>query len=82
MLIMQGENDVQVSMKQFQDWKSALQSHTNVTYKSYPKVNHILSSYDGISIGTEYTQPSNVSQNIIDDIAKWVLGSEWNKYQW
>ncbi|WP_128100708.1 alpha/beta fold hydrolase [Paenibacillus sp. DCT19] len=76
MLIMQGENDVQVSMKQFQDWKSALQSHTNVTYKSYPKVNHILSSYDGISIGTEYTQPSNVSQDIIDDIAKWVLGSE------
>ncbi|UPK41407.1 stalk domain-containing protein [Paenibacillus pabuli] len=73
MLIIQGENDVQVSMKQFQNWKSALQGHSNVTYKSYPKVNHILSSYDGISIGQEYIQPSNVSKDIIDDIAKWVL---------
>ncbi|PQP81580.1 hypothetical protein C0Q44_17865 [Paenibacillus sp. PCH8] len=73
MLIMQGENDVQVSMKQFQSWKSALQGHSNVTYKSYPKVNHILSSYDGLSIGQEYMQPSNVSKAIIDDIAKWVL---------
>lgn len=73
MFIIQGENDVQVSMKQFETWKSALQGHSNVTYKSYPKVNHILSSYDGLSIGQEYMQPSNVSKVIIDDIAKWIL---------
>ncbi|WP_145050893.1 alpha/beta fold hydrolase [Paenibacillus xylanexedens] len=76
MLIMQGENDVQVSMQQFEDWKSALQGHSDVTFKSYPNVNHILSTYDGLSIGTEYAKPSNVSKAIIDDIAKWVLESE------
>ncbi|WP_433922841.1 alpha/beta hydrolase family protein [Paenibacillus taichungensis] len=75
MLIIQGENDVQVSMNQFENWKSALQDHSNVTYNSYPKVNHLLSSYDGLSIGQEYTEPSNVSKVIIDDIAKWVLKS-------
>ncbi|WP_338542101.1 hypothetical protein [Paenibacillus tundrae] len=76
MLIIQGENDVQVSMQQFEDWKSALQGHSDVTFKSYPNVNHILSTYDGLSIGTEYAKPSNVSKAIIDDIAKWVLESE------
>ncbi|WP_315794841.1 alpha/beta hydrolase family protein [Paenibacillus sp. BIC5C1] len=75
MLIIQGENDVQVSMNQFQNWKLALQDHSNVTYNSYPKVNHLLSSYDGLSIGQEYAEPSNVSKAIIDDIAKWVLKS-------
>ncbi|MEK3922786.1 alpha/beta hydrolase family protein [Paenibacillus sp. FSL K6-2393] len=75
MLVIQGENDVQVSMNQFQTWKSSLQGHSNVTYNSYPKVNHLLSSYDGLSIGQEYAEPSNVSKAIIDDIAKWVLKS-------
>lgn len=73
MLVIQGENDVQVSMNQFQTWKSALQGHSNVTYNSYPKVNHLLSSYDGLSIGQEYAESSNVSKAIIDDIANWVL---------
>ena len=76
MLILQGENDVQVSMDQFQNWKTALQGHSNVTYNSYQKVNHLLSSYDGLSIGQEYTEPSNVSKAIINDIAKWVLKVE------
>ncbi|MGN7411388.1 alpha/beta hydrolase family protein [Paenibacillus sp. SAF-068] len=73
MLVIQGENDVQVSMNQFRTWKSALQGRSNVTYNSYPKVNHLLTSYDGLSIGQEYAEPSNVSKAIIDDIAKWVL---------
>ncbi|MBM6382777.1 MAG: alpha/beta fold hydrolase [Paenibacillus sp.] len=76
MLILQGENDVQVSMDQFQNWKTALQGHSNVTYNSYPKVNHLLASYEGLSIGQEYAEPSNVSKAIIDDIAKWVLKVE------
>lgn len=73
LFIIQGENDIQVSMKQFNGWKSALKDHTNVSFKSYPNVNHVLASYEKPSIGQEYLQPSNVFEPIIQDIAKWVL---------
>ncbi|MDF2924954.1 MAG: hypothetical protein K0R57_3868 [Paenibacillaceae bacterium] len=72
MLILQGENDWQVSMKEFNGWKETLKADSRVEYKSYPKVNHLLAEYDGISTGLEYTQPSNVSPQIIEDIAQWV----------
>ncbi|MGG6312570.1 alpha/beta hydrolase family protein [Paenibacillus macerans] len=72
MLILQGENDWQVPMKQFTGWKTALKDRKDVTFKSYPQVNHLLAVTDGLSIGTEYTQPSNVSKEIIDDMAAWI----------
>lgn len=72
MLILQGENDVQVSMNQFDGWKTALKDRKDVQYKSYPKVNHLLAEYDGVSVAAEYALPSNVSKAIIDDIAAWV----------
>lgn len=74
LLIMQGENDWQVSMEQFDGWKQALQERKDVQFKSYPGVNHVLTAYEGVSIGAEYGQPANVAPAIIDDIAKWVNG--------
>ncbi|MGZ7443397.1 alpha/beta fold hydrolase [Paenibacillus sp. TH7-28] len=72
MLVLQGENDWQVTMKQFEGWKTALKDRGNIEFKSYPKVNHLLAEYDGLSTGTEYGKPSNVSKAIIDDIANWI----------
>jgi len=72
MLILQGENDWQVPIKQFEGWKTALKDRQDVKFKSYPNVNHLLSVYQGVSIGAEYAQPSNVSENIVDDIATWI----------
>ncbi|WMT43391.1 alpha/beta fold hydrolase [Paenibacillus sp. D2_2] len=74
MLILQGENDWQVTMNQFEGWKTALKDRTNVQFKSYPNVNHLLTEYKGVSIGAEYVIPSNVSKEIIDDIASWIKG--------
>lgn len=72
LFIAQGENDWQVSMKQFDGWKAALKDRTNVTYASYPAVNHLLAEYSSPSIGLEYGQPSNVASVIVEDVAKWV----------
>ncbi|KFN06499.1 copper amine oxidase [Paenibacillus macerans] len=72
MLVLQGENDWQVTMKQFEGWETALKNRGDVEFKSYPKVNHLLTEYDGLSTGTEYGKPSNVSKAIIDDIANWI----------
>ncbi|WP_152399260.1 alpha/beta fold hydrolase [Paenibacillus cellulositrophicus] len=72
MLVLQGENDWQVPMHEFEQWKEALKGRTNVEYKSFPKVNHLLAEYDGLSTGSEYAQPSNVTPAIIDTIASWI----------
>ncbi|RAV04038.1 alpha/beta fold hydrolase [Paenibacillus sp. YN15] len=72
LFIAQGENDWQVSMKQFEGWKAALQNRANVTYASYPSVNHLLAEYGSISMGLEYGQPSNVAASLVEDVAEWV----------
>jgi len=73
LLIMQGENDWQVTMKQFEGWKTALEGHEQVTFTSYPNMNHLLTEYEGISIGLEYATPANVSSKLITDLADWIL---------
>ncbi|MNC17050.1 Alpha/beta hydrolase family protein [compost metagenome] len=72
LFIAQGENDWQVSMKQFEGWKAALKDRANVTFASYPSVNHLLTQYGSLSTGLEYTQPSNVASAIVEDVAQWV----------
>lgn len=72
MLVLQGENDWQVTVSQYNDWKKELKNRSDVEYKSYPHVNHLLSEYAGVSTGAEYMQPSNVAPAIIDDIAVWI----------
>lgn len=72
LLILQGGNDWQVPAGQLDLWKAALKHRSDVEYKLYPKVNHLLAEYDGLSIGTEYAAPSNVDESIIADIASWI----------
>jgi len=76
MLVIQGENDYQVSLSEFNAWKTELKNRHDVEYKSYPNVTHLLNSYSGVSTGQEYALPSNVSSNIIDDIATWIKKSK------
>lgn len=72
LLILQGENDWQVPAGQLDLWKQALKNRSDVEYKLYPKVNHLLSEYEGLSIGSEYAAPSNVDESIIEDITSWI----------
>lgn len=72
LLILQGENDWQVPAGQLELWKQALKNRSDVEFKLYPKVNHLLAEHDALSIGSEYTAPSNVDESIIKDIASWI----------
>lgn len=73
LLILQGENDWQVPLSQFEGWKKGLTARTDVEYHSYPGVNHLLAKVDTLSTGEDYAAPSNVSETIINDMASWVL---------
>jgi uncharacterized protein len=73
MLILQGERDYQVNMKDFAAWKSGLAGLQGVTMKSYPPLDHILVEGTGRSSSVDYRKPGqHVSQSVVDDVAKWV----------
>ena len=72
MLFCQGERDYQITMSDFNGWKEGLAGQEGVSFKSYPELNHLFIAGTGKSTPMEYSQPGNVAQAVIDDIAGWV----------
>lgn len=73
-LVLQGENDFQVSVQDFNLWRTALATNKNVAFKLYPDLNHLLTPQKQKGTGAQYRTPANVSPKLIDDIAVWVKG--------
>jgi hypothetical protein len=71
-LILQGERDYQVTMKDFGLWKSGLSARRNVTLKSYPSLNHLFIAGEGKSLPEEYAKPGHVAPEAVDDIARFI----------
>ncbi len=72
MLILQGERDYQVTMKDFAMWKMALGNRPDVTFHSYPKLNHLFIAGEGKPSPAEYQKPGHVDEQVIADIVQWV----------
>ncbi|AZU60674.1 alpha/beta hydrolase family protein [Neobacillus mesonae] len=75
--ILQGEKDFQATIeKDFEGYKQLLGDNQNVTYKLYPNLNHLFmpSVYGKIlKAKKEYKVPQHVDQQVINDIAEWIL---------
>lgn len=71
-LILQGERDYQVTMKDFEIWKKELEGDKKNAFKSYPSLNHPLMKGEGKSTPAEYENQSNVSEELILDMANWI----------
>lgn len=72
MLILQGERDYQVPMEEFAKWKAALSGKSNVTFHSYPALNHLFIAGTGKSLPAEYQVPGHVDEAVIRDISDWI----------
>src|SRR6266700_3665188 len=74
MLILQAEGDYQVTMEDFQIWKSALSGRSDVQFKSYAGLSHLLMPFEGGEKSTPaaYNVPGHVVEEVITDIAEWV----------
>lgn len=72
LLILQGERDYQVTMVDFNNWKEGLSSQDNVTFKLYPRLNHLFAAGEGKSTPGEYQNPGHVDKQVIEDIAQWI----------
>jgi dienelactone hydrolase len=72
MLIVQGERDYQVTMDDFNLWKKILADHRNVTFRSYPKLNHLFMEGEGKAKPEEYSKAGHMARELVDDLAAWI----------
>ena len=72
LLVLQGERDYQVTMRDFNLWKDALGVKEGATLRSFPSLNHLFIQGEGKSSPAEYQNPGNVDAAVIDAIAVWV----------
>jgi hypothetical protein len=75
MLILQGERDFQVTMADYDGWKKGLSRHANVTFKSYPDLNHLFTSGSGTPSAREYRLAGHVSGDVIGDVTAWIAAA-------
>ncbi|HHU02580.1 MAG TPA: alpha/beta fold hydrolase [Christensenellaceae bacterium] len=77
-LVLQGEKDRQVTMKDFELFKQGLEEHRDAKFISYPALNHVFGEYKGDEVpfmelmNKEYMQKTPVPKEVTDDIAAWI----------
>ncbi len=72
MLILQGERDYQVTMEDFEGWRSGLADRTHVQFQSFPALNHLFIAGEGPSSPDEYQTVGHVDENVILTIVNWI----------
>lgn len=74
-LVLQGEEDYQVIMEDFDLWRKAFQEKENWKFISYPRLTHAFS--DGVYENgpTDYYGDKQVSENVIRDIAEFIVNA-------
>ena len=72
LLILQGERHYQVTPDNFAAWRKALAGRPDVTFKTYPKLNHLFMAGEGKSLPAEYEKPGHVEEAVVADIAGWI----------
>ena len=77
MLLLQGERDYQVTMKDFRIWQKKLRKKWKATLISLPSLNHLFIVGEGPSTTQEYMKKGKVSEQVADIIAKFILLPRW-----
>lgn len=73
MLLLQGERDYQVTMTDFRIWQKKLGKKKHVTLIAYPALNHLFIPGEGPATPQEYMKKGMVSEQVADDIAKFIM---------
>ncbi len=73
MFFLQGGRDYQVLPKEMAAFQAALSGRREVTFKLYPKLNHLFIAGEGQSGPKDYAVPGHVDQEVVDDVAAWIL---------
>jgi len=71
LLMLQGEEDFQTSINDFEQWKEIWKGRSHVKYHTYQHLNHYFMTASGKEDKEEYDKQGRVSQTVIRDIAEW-----------
>ncbi len=73
-LVLQGGRDYQVTNADYDIWKKELSNDPRATFKFYPPYTHLFMPGTGTRPATpdDYSVAGNVSEDVINDIAKWI----------
>ena len=75
MFFSQGGRDYQVPSSELQGWQSALAGHSDVAFRVYPALDHLLFTGSGPSTPAGYTVPGqHVAAELVADVAAWITG--------
>ena len=74
MFFSQGGRDYQVPPSELLPWQAALGGRTNVTFRTYPAMNHLLIDGSGPATPAEYSVAGHVDERLVADLATWVAG--------
>lgn len=72
LLLLQGQRDLQVTSQDENLWRSTLKSRPQVTFRSYPRLNHLFLEGEGKGVA-EYQRPGQVAREVVTDMARWIL---------
>jgi dienelactone hydrolase len=70
--IIQGGRDYQVDKKNFFVWQKKLKNKSNVSFKLYQNMNHIMHEGVGESTYSEYSIMRHIPALVIDDLVSWL----------
>jgi len=72
--VLQGGRDYQVTTAgDYPAWQQALGGKPNATLKLYPRLFHLFMPGDGPTTPQEYNVENHVSEEVVADVARWVL---------
>jgi len=74
MFFSQGGRDYQVPPGELTAWQRALAGRSDVTFKVYPSLDHLLLAGTGVSTPAEYAVPGHVDGRLVGDVGAWILG--------
>jgi hypothetical protein len=73
-LVLQGERDYQVTLKDLDGWKKGLEGAPFARFQTFPAANHLFVNGQGKSLPGEYQAAGNVAPAVLEAIAGWVKG--------
>jgi len=71
-LVLQGERDYQVTMTDFELWKTGLDGRPKASFRSFPGLNHLFQPGIGKPNPIEYGVPTHVEVDVIDVLSGFI----------
>lgn len=71
-LVLQGEEDYQVTMEDYRIWQKATEGQDNWEFHSYPGLTHLFIPGEKAEGNQSYGMPGKVDRQVIEDIAEFV----------